>query len=83
MRYREIMEELYSVNPKATCHVTRQSKHQCTLPGLVPNLNSQASSPFREGGKLLYQIWKWTHARTNHRRTLASRSRQSLNAGRL
>jgi len=22
-------EELYSVKPKATCHVTRQSKHQC------------------------------------------------------
>jgi len=25
-----ICEELYSVKPKATCHVTRQSKHQCT-----------------------------------------------------
>jgi len=26
------------VKPKATCHVTRQSKHQCTCLGSVPNL---------------------------------------------
>jgi len=32
------------VKPKATCHVTRQSKHQCTCLG-------SASSPFREGWK--------------------------------
>jgi len=50
--------ELYSVKPKATRHVTRQSKHQCTCLGSVPNLNSQASSPFRKGWKLPYQIWK-------------------------
>jgi len=50
------VEELYSMKPKAACHVTRQSKHQCTRLGTVPNLNSQASSPFREGLKLPYQI---------------------------
>jgi len=37
------------VKPKATCHVTRQSKHQCTRLCSAPNPNSQASSPFREG----------------------------------
>jgi len=32
------------VKPKATCHVTRQTKHQCTRLGSAPNPNSQASS---------------------------------------
>jgi len=31
-------KELYSVKPKATCHVTRQSKYQCTRLCSVPNL---------------------------------------------
>jgi len=40
---------LYSVKPKATCHITRQSKYQCTRLGSVSNLNSQASSPIAKG----------------------------------
>jgi len=34
------------------------SKHQYTRLTSVPNLNSQASSPFRETWKSPYQIWK-------------------------
>jgi len=37
------------VKLKTTCHVTRQSKHQCTCPGSAPSPNSQASSPFCKG----------------------------------
>jgi len=36
----------------------QKSKHQCTRLGSVPNLNSQASSPFSERWKPPYQIWK-------------------------
>jgi len=37
-------------------HLT--SKHQCTRLGLVPNLNSQASSPINKGWKPPYYIRK-------------------------
>jgi len=34
------------------------NRHQCTCLGSVPNLNSRANSPFSEGWKLSYHIWK-------------------------
>jgi len=46
------------------------SKHQCTRLGSVPNLNSQARSPFSEGWKPPYQIWKWKTVRHKLKSTL-------------
>jgi len=45
---------------KAESYVSHHptSKHQCTRLGLVPNLNSQASSPINKGWKPPYFIRK-------------------------
>jgi len=52
-------EEVYSMKLKATCHVTSQSKNQCTRIGSAPNLNSQASSPFKthKGQMVTARFW--------------------------
>jgi len=36
----QMLKSFNIVKPKATCHITRQSKHQCTHLGSVLNLNS-------------------------------------------